>query len=229
MRFASRVEDYNFSPKIDCLFCMICLIPELHNFPEDEVIDETIKLYAKPGLGHFAEGYTLILTKDHYPSYAYLCLNDLRELDLFKQSIKSNLESIYRKPIIAFEHGYVDSQNRASSCANSCIDHAHLHLLPCDVDLQNLLIQKFDYETISETTELSKYKTSKLSYIYYESISGEKFVFTTHEQFPSQFLRRLLCENLGIPDMWDWTVFPFREKIESFKKAYNSYKKQIKG
>lgn len=54
--------------------CLFCSIPEMtdHQNPEDEIIDESEHLHAKAALGRFVYGYTLIVSKEHLLSFAYL-------------------------------------------------------------------------------------------------------------------------------------------------------------
>ena len=225
---------------MDCLFCSIIERPELHNNPEDEILEETEHFYAKPALGQFVEGYTLINTKDHYNSFAYLSVEKFNEFENFKQQIVKRLSNMYSSPVIVFEHGGTAFHHVSNGCKDcmaharmhhldcgGCIDHAHMHLIPFYKDAHSLLKESFSFENISDMLELSKYKVENLSYLYYESINGERFVFRVDEKLPSQFLRRIVCEVLEQPDIWDWAKYPFRDKIRSFKEAYNQALKVI--
>lgn len=222
---------------MNCLFCSIIETPDLHKNPEDEVIEETENFYAKPALGQFIEGYTLINSKKHYNCFACISATELNEFDMFKQKIIKRLSNIYSLPVIVFEHGGAAFHHRSSNCAGciaqpliyssdcgGCIDHAHMHLIPFDKDIHNLLKENFDFERIEDLVELLKYQAENLSYLYYESTNRERFVFKVDEKLPSQFLRKLVCEILGQPNVWNWAKHPFRDKIQSFKKVYyNQY------
>jgi hypothetical protein len=79
---------------------------------------------------------------------------------------------------------------------------------------------QFACATIGDLTELSKYQQDKASYLLYESITGVKFVFSVDRYLASQFLRRVVCEQMGQPDVWDWRIHPFRDKLERFVSSY---------
>jgi diadenosine tetraphosphate (Ap4A) HIT family hydrolase len=200
----------------DCLFCSIPKSPRLHTNFEDLPFAETPSFYAKPALGHFIEGYTLIVSKEHYRSFFSLERQKLAELKLFKEKLTLDLKSIYNSPVIAFEHGCVNPRKPAGSC----IDHAHMHLVPFYTDVHEILKTQFSFELLENLTELPCCEFQEDSYIYYESSSGQSFVFKIDSPIPSQLLRRALCEALNEPDVWDWAIHPFSEKIQAFIGKY---------
>ena len=67
---------------MDCLFCSIQEMSNPSN-PEDEIIDESENFYAKAALGHFVFGYTLIISKDHFLSFAHVPERLFPELEAF--------------------------------------------------------------------------------------------------------------------------------------------------
>lgn len=202
-----------------CLFCSIAKQPSNHTKPEDEILEETRCFYVKPALGHFVDGYTLIISKRHRRSLSYCSTSELSELEHLKQRVSNHLSSMYQQSLVIFEHGEVCPGLRAGCC----IDHAHLHLIPCDVDPGHILEQQFRFELVDEFVSLRKCRQEYKSYIYYEKALSPRRVFRVETGVPSQYLRRLICENLGHPEEWDWAVFPFRERIEKFKKEYKSF------
>jgi ATP adenylyltransferase len=199
-----------------CLFCSIPQNPKIHICPEDEVLSETKNLYFKPALGHFVEGYGLIVSKEHFVSFAFSSQEILAELDEYSNTISAKLKDLYKLPIIMFEHGEVNEMHPAGCC----IEHAHLHLMPINIDILSELNNSFEINLINSFRELTHYRSINASYIFYNSVDGQKIVFKVGRNLPCQYVRRLICNKLGIAEKWDWAIFPFNENIISFKKAF---------
>ncbi|MFZ0771140.1 MAG: hypothetical protein WCA49_20860 [Candidatus Sulfotelmatobacter sp.] len=78
---------------MDCLFCSIQEISNPSN-PEDEILDESENFYAKAALGHFVFGYTLIISKEHLPSFAYVPEHLFPELEGFRNNVLDKLHNL---------------------------------------------------------------------------------------------------------------------------------------
>lgn len=202
---------------MNCLFCSIARGGEPIGPTENEVLDETAECYLKPGLGALVEGYSLIITKTHHLSFGSLGESQLEAIEAFKNHVTRQLEVMYGLPVMIFEHG----EAGANSHAGSCMRHAHLHLLPSgpDLDITPELCSTSPLHELAGFAELDQY--SKKPYLYYERM-GKKLVFTPERDLPCQFVRRLIARKLGRPETWDWIVFPFRERIDAFKRTYRN-------
>jgi len=200
---------------MDCLFCSI---PEMSNpsNPEDEIIDESENFYAKAALGHFVFGYTLIISKKHFPSFAYVPENLFPELESFRDNVLDKLHDLCQHPITIMEHGALNRCQRGGSC----IDHAHLHLIPLAADLYPVLSERFSFGELGSISEVRRLKDEQLPYLYYqrEGLRGHAVGLT--QDVPSQLLRRLACQALGEPELWDWRVKPLREPLQRFTGEY---------
>ncbi len=200
---------------MDCLFCSI---PEMSNpsNPEDEVIDESENFYAKAALGHFVFGYTLIVTKEHFLSYAYVPEHLFPELEAFRDSVLDKLHNICPHPITILEHGAINRCQRGGSC----IDHAHLHLMPLAPDLYPLLNERFSFDELGSISELRRFNDAQISYLYYQREGLPSHAVQLSQDVPSQLLRQLACQALGEPDLWDWRNQPLREPLGRFTNEY---------
>lgn len=206
--------------------CLFCLISRNKKWPieiEDTVIDESKNFILKPALGEFIEGYALIITKEHLDSISFLPPNLFEELRLFKKHVKHNISLLYGSTVIVFEHGIVNPSNYAGCC----IDHAHLHILPFNDSILQTLENKFLYEIIHDISELSQNVLMKQSYIYYESTKDKFYSFKIEKPIVGQFVRRLICRSIGSPDIYDWAIHPFRDKIAHFVNRYVSEAKKF--
>ena len=200
---------------MDCLFCSIQDLSNPSN-PEDEIIDESENFYAKPALGHFVFGYTLIISKEHLLSFAHLPEHLFPELETFRGKVLDKLHNICQHPISIMEHGAVSRCQRGGAC----IDHAHLHLMPLAADLYPILSKSFSFGDLGTISELRCFKDTQIPYLYYqrEGLRGHGVKLT--QDVPSQLLRRIACQSLGEPQLWDWRVQPLRELLQRFTAEY---------
>jgi len=200
---------------LDCLFCSIQDIPNPSN-PEDEIIDESENFYAKPALGHFVFGYTLIISKEHFHSFAYVPEQLFPELEAFKHHVLNKLHSLCPHPISMMEHGALNRCQRGGSC----IDHAHLHLMPLAADLYPALSERFSFGELQDVSAVRRFKDAQISYLFYqrEGLRGQAVELS--QEVPSQLLRRIACQALGTPDLWDWRARPLRDPLQRFTSEY---------
>jgi diadenosine tetraphosphate (Ap4A) HIT family hydrolase len=150
-----------------------------------------------PSLGQIVPGYLLLVPSCHYKALGDMSLEHLTAMEALKTRLANKLRSSYGEYLF-FEHGA-----RTPDSGGCGISHAHLHLVPfpAEKDPVEELIQRFLFERVSNLSELKKIHPGK-SYLYYESVHGEKYVFYP-EFIPSQFVRRLLAEAVGVLE-WDW-------------------------
>jgi diadenosine tetraphosphate (Ap4A) HIT family hydrolase len=200
---------------MDCLFCSIQEITNPSN-PEDEIFDESENFYAKAALGHFIFGYTLIISKEHFPSFAYVPEQLFPELEAFRNNVLDRLHNICQHPITIMEHGALNRCQRGGAC----IDHAHLHLMPLAADLYPVLSERFSFAKLESISELRRFKDAQLPYLYYQREGRQSHGVALSEDVPSQLLRRIACQVLGTPELWDWRNTPLRDVIQRFTSEY---------
>lgn len=180
------------------------------------IIIDSSACYVLPTIGCFVEGYCLIVSKRHVGSIGRL--NDV-EQDAFAALInllnEYSLET-YNKPVICFEHGAVSCNN----LAGGCVDHAHLHVVPyeqklCDVVRSyGLTVQR-----IESIRSLHSIAFSDRPYLYWKEINGEEYV-VVDEFVSSQFFRKIIADSHGLTDKWDWREYPFVDNmISTYRKA----------
>ncbi len=198
--------------------CLFCSIPEISapSNPEDEVIDESENFYAKAALGHFVFGYTLIIPKEHFPSFGYLPEDLFPELEDFQDKVLDKLHNLSQDPITIMEHGAMNRCQRGGSC----IDHAHLHLMPLAADLYPLLSQRFSFHELESTSDMRRFSDAHTPYLYYRREGFRGFAVQLSQDIPSQLLRRIACEALGKPELWDWRDTPLRDLLQRFTAEY---------
>lgn len=200
---------------MDCLFCFIQDISNLSN-PEDEILEESENFYAKAALGHFVFGYTLIVSKEHLLSFAHLPEELFPELEAFRDKVFDKLHNICQHPISIMEHGAISRCQRGGAC----IDHAHLHLMPLATDLYPILSTRFSFIELGCTSELRRFQDTQIPYLYYQREGLRGHGVKLAQDVPSQLLRRIACESLGEPELWDWRVKPLRDVLQQFTSEY---------
>jgi ATP adenylyltransferase len=176
--------------------------------PRNRFLYETRDFMVFPTLGSFVEGYLLVCPKAHVASVASLGLEALGQLERVTTFVKDVVQSVYGRPIV-FEHGM-------SGCgridAGGCIEHAHLHVVPGDIDIGSLLRE---YAPAREVAweELGQWRGR--SYLLGQSHCDRTLICEVPDVLPSQYLRRLVARTLGVLDFWDWRDHLGIKEIES--------------
>jgi diadenosine tetraphosphate (Ap4A) HIT family hydrolase len=200
---------------MDCLFCSIQDLSNPSN-PEDEIIDESENFYAKAALGHFVFGYTLLISKEHLQSFAHLPEGLFPELKDFRGKVLDKLHNICQHPISIMEHGAISRCQRGGAC----IDHAHLHLMPLATDLYPILSTRFSFDELGSISELRRFKDTQIPYLYFQREGFRGHGVKLLQDVPSQLLRRIACQAMGKPELWDWRVKPLRDELQRFTSEY---------
>jgi ATP adenylyltransferase len=184
------------------------------------VISETENFVAIPSLGQIVEGYLLICTRAHYLSMGSALLKKplADELATFKNRLKRHLYKLYGSKCIVFEHGPASPTNRAGCCT----DHAHVHLVPVDVDLITPH-KSMSLEWIEcGDEELKQYAARGDAYLYFENADGRRFSAAANFRVPSQLFRRLLANAIGRYDDWDWRQTPYVDRVASVVRRFSA-------
>ncbi len=165
-----------------------------------------------PTVGCFTEGYCLYLPTKHVTSFAFLGKVELTRVQDELYKISDILKREYSSELIMAEHG----AGSETKCGASCINHAHIHLIPVNDSL--MVLKQFLNVGGPPTILNSMSDLSVLSgepYIYL-NWRGDKFlVWTNTEKFPRQFVRSVCATLHGLPDMWNWRMFPFYEEMKA--------------
>jgi diadenosine tetraphosphate (Ap4A) HIT family hydrolase len=195
----------------DCCFCA--------EFEKGEV-DETLFLrygiknrilYSNdhfvvlPTASPLVDGHFLVLPRWHINTLKQLHASEKQELFGVVQNLISSCADSY----FIFEHGAFPVNG------NTCgVDHAHLHILPLGnaVSLQVMEKVKGEYapEFLGDLLGALSYRKEMPYLLYgndikamYNSVDGN---------FPSQFIRKKICEVLNNPD-WDWKLLTNRDSF----------------
>jgi diadenosine tetraphosphate (Ap4A) HIT family hydrolase len=196
-----------------CPFCVEIKHNSLEISNSNRIIFESDHFYLVPTLGCFIEGYCLFVPKRHVYSFCQLNYSESEELFKNFRMIKSTIETKFNKDVIIFEHG------AKSSALNlhSCIDHAHLHIVP---GVNKLLVLKYFIDICGKPVIVS----SKIQEKYFEredylylNYEDKHLYWTELSKVPKQFGRIVCADILGIKQFYNWRIYPFKEKMMDTK------------
>lgn len=202
-----------------CVFCdsrheTFGNTPEFKRITEGKIpnrkLFETENFVVFPTVGQIVEGYLLIMPKSHTTSIANMNKQLFDELEYVYSQTSNILESNYSKPIF-FEHGVCrTAYDNYNGC---CVDHAHIHAVPAQVNVSNELKKEFKFTKIKKVSELAKIGKNG-NYLYVDDISGDKLVFEANS-VRSQHIRYLIAEELNVPEKGDWYIYPGEQEINA--------------
>jgi hypothetical protein len=124
------------------------------------------------------------------------------------------LKDVFDRPVHAFEHGNAT----AGSKIVCTVEHAHLHFLPANVNVDAYL-SRYQWTEVVGPLEVV---TEGHEYLFYQTPSGSQWVTTGNGgSFPSQYLRLAFAEALGVANRWNWRENPAsevtRQTLESLR------------
>lgn len=193
----------------DCEFCSPSRRSEWFNRPI--AMDED-RAFAVPSLGSFMPGYLLAVPVAHVTASCRIPAEGKARFAAFVYKLASQLTSLYGTQVTIFEHGACLSNSKPQS---ACVDHAHVHLVPGNYDLSTEApSQVYKHESFMEFLEMKQSD----SYLMLQDPAGP--ILSFDDKPTSQFFRRIIAQRLGIPDYWDYAMFPFTENI---KRTYQDF------
>lgn len=212
-----------------CSFCAEVACRQEHNLlaelmPEtlvgDFILHETPRFVVIPGVGAVCDGYVLIVPKEHVLSFGHLDADHDAELTGLLDDLGGYLHEQFGEPITAFEHGAESFRNRGGSCT----DHAHMHVMPMGrrIDLLGPLANDFEVRRAAEFLPAlrDQVKTRRRPYLWLRGGDGSMWICDAPNAL-SQYIRRIIVDQLGRSGEWDWAVFTgvehLRATIERFR------------
>jgi len=155
-----------------------------------------------PTLGSLLPGWILVLPKKHCFALSELSNSELSELNELSNTLVNLLSSHFDSRVVGWENG-ATSAGQAIGCG---VDHAHLHLVPINVELrsgaENLLGRSLRWQHTKDITSLGTLRDGP-SYLFVRETNGEYFTATDPNP-PSQLLRKVVAQHIGHPELYDW-------------------------
>lgn len=196
-----------------------CLCSQISGFAENDLISQMIgerdyvrrvpvessEFAVVPSLGPLAPGHSLLCPKAHLKSFAQLALEAEPEFLAIKLRMTELLREMYGAPVHCFEHG----SSRLSTRVLCTVEHAHLHLVPADIDVLKTLVESGSWVEIAPGLESLVAAVEDREFLYYQTPDLRCFVATREESgFESQYMRRIFATLLNRQGAWDWRTDP---------------------
>ena len=162
-------------------------------------------LTAVPSVGSLLEGWIIAFPRQHVLALSELSptqwaayLSELKE-------VRAAVSDRYGETVL-FEHGSAGSA-RLAGCG---VDHAHMHIVPIDLDIRSALATMNDVVDELEWTHADGQVPNKAGqdYLYVEDRSGAWVAYS--DSLPGQTVRRAIARAVGARE-WDWKANPNRE------------------
>ncbi len=179
--------------------------------PWDCVLWETPNFAVLPSLGSLVPGWLLVVPKRPMPNLIGLCDNEYDELEALV-SLTSKKLRVFPGRAHMFEHG-----GRSGSSLSCGVDQAHLHVVPLEFDIIELA-QSDNSILWSSVSSLDAVRTqiSPDSEYLYVSAFGEALLGSPRQP-TSQWFRRLIANQMGVPEEWNYREFPKLDVVRETK------------
>lgn len=186
---------------------------------EERCILETDNFSCVPSIGSFVEGYILTIPKKHYLCALMMPENHLKELLSISTTLSSFYNNYYHKSFLIFEHGTADIKN----VGGMSVVHAHLHFVPCSVQVFSLLpeFQFLKFESIWAVQEYYL-KNNTTPYLLLKD-TDDSYYLAIAENIPSQYFRKKVCDICGVKGTGDWKKYPYIDNIKKTLTAARQY------
>jgi ATP adenylyltransferase len=172
-----------------------------------------------PPLGQFIEGGLLLATGDHRNSMAMLPDAYYAELDRLMAETCDLLAERYGIRPLFFEHAPAAPGDKGTCC----VDHAHLNVFPAQVDVHAQL-RKFPHVEIGPMSNLSASWFRDRPYLFLQTNEGQRFVYDAGI-VPSQYVRRIVTSELGMPERWHWREYPGLDELKCTFAALSGWRR----
>jgi len=172
------------------------------------VVHRTEHFVVFPPLGQFIEGGLLLATRDHRISMAALPDAYYADLDRLMAETCDLLAEHYGCRPLLFEHAPVAPGDKGTCC----VDHAHLNVFPALVDVHAHL-RTFPHVEIGPMSDLSTPRFRDRPYLFLQTNEGRRFVYDAGI-VPSQYVRRIVTRELGMPERWHWREYLGLEELK---------------
>lgn len=173
-----------------------------------------------PTIGPLVPGHIMLLPNEHNYSIINSLPDNAQDFIILLEKCASKLKAIYQKDILIFEHGVTERNSRKCS---GCIEHAHIHLLPGPISFISTMLSKFNDWNYQNTLLDFVPSISEYPYLMIGVLHPKPsfWVRKCVNNLPSQFLRKIMAQELNEEIMWDWRKYP---RTDFFNKTIKDWK-----
>lgn len=187
---------------------------------ENSVVAQTARFAALPSLGSLVPGWLLVVPKRPVLNCSMLSEDERIEISEFATQLSAELMH-FNGNVFAFEHG----STRHGSPSGCGVDQAHLHIVPLPFDLITAVTRRDAGQWIvSEGTSISEAIPTPDADEYiviYDFVHRASVI--TYPRIPtSQWVRRVIAEELQRNDAWDYKQHTGEHEIAATLEFFNS-------
>ena len=182
--------------------------------PTRRILAESAHWLLVPTIGALAPGHLLIVSREHYPACLHAPLEARRELERFLASVAERLRELYSGPVVCFEHG--ESAGSLKGRSGSCIDHAHLHVVPAPPSfVSHLTGRGTGWRRVESFAASGASASDGHAYLLAGELFPRNRIFIREAPgvVPPQLLRRVLSSELHTGQSWNWRIHPQPENF----------------
>jgi diadenosine tetraphosphate (Ap4A) HIT family hydrolase len=190
----------------DCVFCRPAAVTNdnitFDNTPKGVatslIVTETSNFAVVLDIAPIVENHCLLIPKRHLSAFAYLTSRQWDEAEMLLGQMTKTLARMDGFQPSLFEHG----THALSNLPSCCVEHAHIHIVPTEEDLTCKIKEDgFSLIEVGGYNEVSPI-IRQTPYLYYRASSQEGHFYNA-SNMPSQYLRRILADSLGL-EIWNW-------------------------
>lgn len=180
----------------------------------DREILRTERFVAVPSAGSLVDGWTLVVPRRPMLNLSQMTADERGELDAISSRIADRLLALGQE-VYFFEHG---------SCAlgslTGCgVDQAHLHIVPLPFDLIAAATARTEAGIVWREAQKTELPLEALpddhEYVAIWSRSGGRTMVGAVAEPVSQWLRRVIADELGIGAQWNYRSHPQAQRVRA--------------
>lgn len=178
----------------------------------DREILRTERFVAVPSAGSLVGGWTLVVPRRPMLNLSQTTAEEREELDAISTRIADRLVAVGHD-VYFFEHG-----SRAVGSLTGCgVDQAHLHIVPLPFDLIAAATARTDARIVWRDVRKTELPLDALpndhEYVAIWSRSGGRTMVGAVTEPVSQWLRRVIADELGIGAQWNYRSHPQTQRV----------------
>jgi diadenosine tetraphosphate (Ap4A) HIT family hydrolase len=148
-----------------------------------------------PDISPLVDGHVMLVANRHIGSYSEIGEEKLGQIDDFLAAYREVCFQTFGEEVVAFEHGVPLS----SDGKNTCVEHAHIHIIPLKQgDVFNRIVKRLN---LSQSPRL-RLENKKNHYLAAWDHSGRLWM-SEDVGFESQVFRREIGSEIG-EVLWHW-------------------------
>ena len=180
--------------------------------PPSRIVAESDHFVAFVDLAPLVAGHLLVVPRVDVPAFAALSSTAWQDWEDFRETLFTALAAHWTNPV-SLEHGSTESMQ-----GGACISHAHLHLLPAEIDVvSEIRADGIQLSEINDQRDIPARPGEERPYLYAGAADGSAgFAWVDQIQIPRQYVRKLAARALGLGDPdWDWEAVVDRALLRS--------------